>query len=73
VSSWQNICALFKSSRAGPEGRVVIAETPTDMLVAGCPDIVGATKDFESLAALVRDTQVSIDGVMPGHFRGQLR
>ena len=42
----------------------MIAETPTDMLVAGCPDIDGATKDFESLAALVRDTQVSIDGVI---------
>lgn len=41
-----------------------MAETPTDMLVAGYPDIEGVTKDFESLGALVRDTQVSIDGVI---------
>ena len=34
------------------------------MLVAGYPDIDGATKDFEPLGALVRDTQVSIDGVI---------
>jgi|SRR5690349_24303259 len=41
-----------------------MAETPTDMLVAGYPDIAGATKGFESLGALVRDTQVSIDGMI---------
>ena len=41
-----------------------MAETPTDVLVAGYPDIDGATKDFGSLGALVRDTQVSIDGVI---------
>ena len=41
-----------------------MAETPADVLVAGYPDIGGATKDFESLGALVRDTQVSIDGVI---------
>jgi uncharacterized membrane protein len=41
-----------------------MAETPTDVLVAGYPDIDGAMKDFESLGALVRDTQVSIDGVI---------
>ena len=41
-----------------------MAETPTDVLVAGYPDIDEATKDFESLGALVRDTQVSIDGVI---------
>jgi uncharacterized membrane protein len=41
-----------------------MAETPTDVLVAGYPDIDGATKDFESLGALVRGTQVSIDGVI---------
>ena len=40
-----------------------MAETPTDVLVAGYPDIDGATKNFESLGALVRDTQVSTDGV----------
>jgi hypothetical protein len=42
-----------------------MAETPTDVLVAGYPDIDGASKDFESLGVLVRDTQVSIDGVIP--------
>ena len=41
-----------------------MAETPADVLVAGYPDIDGAAKDFESLGALVRDTQVSIDGVI---------
>ena len=41
-----------------------MAETPTDVLVAGYPDIGGAAKDFESLGALVRDTQVSIDRVI---------
>ncbi len=41
-----------------------MVETPTDVLVAACPDIDGATKDFESPGALVRDTQVSIDGVI---------
>ena len=41
-----------------------MAETPTDMLVAGYPDIDGAAKDFEPLGALVRDTQVWIDGVI---------
>ena len=41
-----------------------MAETPTDVLVAGYPDIDGAAKDFESLGALVRDTQVLIDGVI---------
>ena len=41
-----------------------MAETPTDMLVAGYPDIDGATKDFESLGALIRDTQVSGGGVI---------
>ena len=48
----------------GPEGRVVMAETPTDVLVAGYRDIDEATKDFESLVALVRDKQVSIEGVI---------
>ncbi len=41
-----------------------MAETPTDVLVAGYPDIGGAAKDFESLGALVRDTQVSVDGMI---------
>ena len=41
-----------------------MAETPTDVLVAGHPDIGGAAKDFESLSALVRDTQVSIEGMI---------
>ena len=41
-----------------------MAETPTDVLVAGCPDIDGAAKDFGSPGALVRGLQVSIDGVI---------
>ena len=41
-----------------------MAETPTDVLVAGYQDIEEATKDFESLVALVREKQVSIDGVI---------
>lgn len=41
-----------------------MAETPTDVLAAGYPDIGGAAKDFESLSALVRDTQVSVDGMI---------
>ncbi len=41
-----------------------MAETPTDVLVAGYQEIDEATKDFESLVALVRDKQVSIDGVI---------
>jgi len=32
-----------------------MAETPADVLVAGCPDIDGAAKDFGALGALVRD------------------
>ena len=31
-----------------------MAETPTDVLVAGYQDIEEATKDFESLVALVK-------------------
>ena len=41
-----------------------MAETPTDVLVAGYQDIDEATRDFESLVALVRDKQVSIEGVI---------
>ena len=41
-----------------------MAETPTDVLVAGYQDIDEATKDFESLVALVRDKRVSIEGVI---------
>jgi hypothetical protein len=36
-----------------------MAETPTDVLVAGYPDIDGATNDFESLGA--RPGQVGLD------------
>jgi hypothetical protein len=64
VSSRQNICASFKPLAADLRGRFVVAETPTDVLVAGHPDIGGAAKDFESLSALVRDTQVSIGGMI---------
>ena len=41
-----------------------MAETPTDVLVAGYGEIDEATKDFESLVVLVRDGQVSIEGVI---------
>jgi arylsulfatase len=38
--------------------------TPTDVLVAGYPDISAATEDFESLVGLVKDRQVAIEGVI---------
>ncbi len=41
-----------------------MAETPTDVLVAGYPDIDEATKDFEALVALVKEKKVSIEGVI---------
>ena len=41
-----------------------MAETPTDVLVAGYADIEEATKDFESLVALVKEKRVSIEGVI---------
>ena len=41
-----------------------MAETPTDVLVAGYQDIDEATKDFESLIALVKEKQVAIEGVI---------
>ena len=41
-----------------------MAETPTDVLVAGYQEIDEATRDFESLAALVRDKRVSIQGMI---------
>ncbi len=41
-----------------------MAETPTDVLVAGYQDIDEATKDFESLVALVKEKKVSIEGVI---------
>ena len=41
-----------------------MAETPTDVLVAGYREIDEATKDFESLVALVGDKRVSIEGVI---------
>ena len=42
----------------------LMAETPTDVLVAGYQHIDEATTDFESLVALVKAKQVSIDGVI---------
>ena len=48
----------------GIEGRAVMAETPTDVLVAGYQDIDEATKDFEALVALVKEKKVSIEGVI---------
>ena len=41
-----------------------MAETPTDVLVAGYQEIDEATRDFESLVALVSDKRVSIEGVI---------
>ena len=41
-----------------------MAETPTDVLVAGYQDIGEATKDFEALVALVKQKKVSIEGVI---------
>ena len=41
-----------------------MAETPTDLLVAGYQDIEEATNDFESLVALVKEKKVSIEGVI---------
>ena len=41
-----------------------MAETPTDVLVAGYQDIDPATKDFDALVALVKDKQVSIEGAI---------
>ena len=43
---------------------LLMAETPTDVLVAGYQDIDEATADFESLVALVKAKQVTIDGVI---------
>ena len=43
-----------------------MAETPSDVLVAGYQEIDEATEDFESLVALVRDKRVSITANMPG-------
>ena len=41
-----------------------MAETPTDVLVAGYQDIDEATKDFEALVALVKEKEVLIEGVI---------
>ena len=41
-----------------------MADTPTDVLVAGYQDIVEATSDFEALIALVKRKQVEIEGVI---------
>ena len=41
-----------------------MAETPTDVLVAGYQDIDEATQDFEALVALVKEKKVSIEGVI---------
>src|SRR4051794_6035014 len=39
-------------------------ETPTDVLVAGYPDVDAAARDFDGLVALVRDKKVEIEGVI---------
>ena len=41
-----------------------MAETATDVLVAGYQEIDEAMEDFESLVALVRDKRVLIEGVI---------
>jgi arylsulfatase A-like enzyme/uncharacterized membrane protein len=41
-----------------------MADTPTDVLVAGYQDIATATKDFEGLVARVKDRRVEIDGMI---------
>ena len=41
-----------------------MTETPTDVLVAGYQDIEEATRDFESLVALVSTKQILIEGVI---------
>ncbi len=41
-----------------------MADTPTDVLVAGYQAIDAATNDFEALVALVKDKQVEIEGVI---------
>ena len=46
-----------------------MAETPTDVLVAGYQDIDEATGDFESLVARVRDEAGLDRGRDPGYAR----
>ncbi len=46
-----------------------MAETPTDVLVAGYGEIDEATKDFESLVVRVREGQVVDRGRDPGDAR----
>ena len=41
-----------------------MADTPTDVLVAGYQDIDAATADFEALVGLVNDKQIEIEGVI---------
>ena len=41
-----------------------MADTPTDVLVAGYQDIEKATSDFEALVALVKQKTVSIEAVI---------
>ena len=42
----------------------MMADTPTDVLVAGYQDIDAATGDFEALVALVKEKKVAIEGVI---------
>jgi arylsulfatase A-like enzyme/uncharacterized membrane protein len=41
-----------------------MADTPTDVLVAGYQDIEVATTDFDALVALVNDKEIAIEGVI---------
>ena len=47
-----------------------MAETPTDVLVAGYQDIDEATSDFEALVALVKEKTGLDRGRHPRHARG---
>ena len=41
-----------------------MADTPTDVLVGGYPDIDAATKDFDALAKLVEDKKVKMEAAI---------
>jgi arylsulfatase len=41
-----------------------MADTPTDVLVAGYPDVETAARDFDALAGLVERKQVSVEGAI---------
>ena len=62
-------CALFKIVRDGPKGRVVMAETVTDGLVADYQEVEETTRDFR-VTRRAREVQAGLDrGCDPGHPR----